>query len=461
MPKLPTVAIIGRPNTGKSTLFNRIVGERLAIENEVAGTTRDQIAAKVLTDELDFLLIDTGGIGGGSTDKDLEDDVEKQSILAVTSADLIIFTVNGKEELTASDQEVISILRKKRKSHVPVVLAVTKCDSPSVIKNRETEYESLDIAGDTVFLSATHNIGIGELTDVITTRLKELHFTKEKKEEPAEGAITAEPPRIAFIGTPNVGKSSLVNALMSDAQRKTSPRIVSEIPGTTRDASDTVVKFNEKDYVFVDTAGLRRKSRVEADIEYFSNLRSIKAIVDSDIVVLVLDAKLAISKQEKRIAAMAISEGKGMIILVNKCDMIDGDEKAEKQLEIKHVLRFCQFSPVLFTSALTRENLPKIFTMIETVTRNRARRISVRDLRRWFEGCIQRLPSHALSQCKFITQGEEVPPTFVFFVRHAKAVNVTQLRYLENSLRQTFSFEGTPIRMITKQDEQRAERKRG
>jgi GTPase len=454
MSRLATVAIIGRPNTGKSTLFNRMVGQRLAIENEIAGTTRDQIAAKAENEELDFLLVDTGGIGGGSTDADLEEDVSRQSVLALEAADLIVFTVNGREELTASDREVVNILRKQRKSHVPVVIAVTKCDKPSVEEERTGEYEALGITDDVVFTSAAHNMGLGELTDVIIAHLKKLHFTKEEKIEMTE----ATPPRIAFVGIPNVGKSSLVNALMSDTQRKNAARIVSPIPGTTRDSSDTVVRHDEKDYVFVDTAGLRRKARVEEDLEYLSNIRSVKAIADSDITVLVLDAKLAISKQEKRIVNMAASEGKGLIVIVNKADLMDADEKKEKQLEVQYVLKFCKYAPVLFTSAQTRENLPKIFTLIETVARNRNRRIVTRDLRRWFEGAVQRAPSKGLSRCKFLTQAEEVPPTFVLFVPNPKEVTVAQLRFLENSMRETFAFEGTPIRMITKKDEERARR---
>lgn len=448
MSRLPTVAIIGRPNTGKSTLFNRMVGQRIAIENEVAGTTRDQIASKVETEELDYLLVDTGGIGGGSTDKDLEDDVSRQSVLALESADLIVFTVNGREELTASDQEVVSILRKQRKQHVPLVLAVTKCDNGNIEEERSGEFAALGIADETVFLSATHNLGVGQLEDAIVSLLKKLHFQKQ----PPSATDAPPPPRIAFVGTPNVGKSSLVNALMSDAQRKTSARIVSPIPGTTRDSSDTVVKSDGKEYVFVDTAGLRRKSRVEEDLEYYSNLRSIKAIADADITILVLDANAPISKQEKRIASMTVAEGKGLIVLINKCDTVDKDVKKEKQLEVQALLQFCRYAPIMFTSAVTREGLPKIFALIDTVERNRARRIGIRDLRRWFETVVQRVPSPMLARCKFLTQAEEIPPTFVFFVPNPKAVHVAQLRFLENSLRETFAFEGTPLRLITKRE---------
>jgi len=447
MSRIPTVAIIGRPNTGKSTLFNRLVGRRLAIENAVAGTTRDQIAARVEGEELDYLVVDTGGIGGGSTDKDLEDDVSRQSVLALETADLILFTLNGREELTASDQKVIDILRKQRKAHVPVLLVITKCDTPKVAEARIAEFQALGITDDVLLTSAAHGIGILELEETITERLRTMSFEKQ----PKLAQESVEPARIAIVGTPNVGKSSLINALMSDPQRETAARIVSEIPGTTRDATDTVIKHDGQDYVFVDTAGLRRKARVEADIEYFSNLRSIQAIGSADIAVLVLDAQLEISRQEKRIANMAAEEGKGLIIIMNKSDKIDADMKQEKQVEIAVELPFARFAPVLFTSAKTRENLPKLFALIESVRRNRLRRLPTKDLRRWFDHSIQRLPAKALSKTKFLTQAEEVPPTFVLFVNNPKAVKVSELKFMEKSLRQTFAFEGTPIRFITKQ----------
>jgi|CXWL01.1.fsa_nt_gi GTP-binding protein len=447
MSRLPTVAIIGRPNTGKSTLFNKMVGRRRAIESEIAGTTRDHVVYKVETDEMDYLLLDTGGIGGGSTDTDLEDDVAAQSLVALSAADLILFTINSKEELTASDTSVVEMLRKNKKAHVPVIVVATKCDNQNDIDTLLPQYYALGISDEVIGVSAMHRSGVGELEDAVVDHLKKLHFAKPPKEE----QDNANPPRIAIVGKPNVGKSSVINALMSDPQRALSSRIVSDIPGTTRDSSDTIIRHEEKDYIFVDTAGLRRKSRVDEDLEYLANVKSIQALNDSDVTILMLDATEVVSKQDKRIASIAIDEGKGLIIVINKADKMDTATREEKEKEVRMSFPFCRFAPVLFTSAETRENLLKLFLIIDSVARNRVRRIPTKALLRWYEETVHRVPSRALSKSKFITQAEEVPPTFVVFVKEPRDIDVTQMRFLENNLRSTFSFEGTPIRWIPKQ----------
>ncbi|HVW66174.1 MAG TPA: ribosome biogenesis GTPase Der [Candidatus Peribacteraceae bacterium] len=447
MPRIPTVAIIGRPNTGKSTLFNRLVGKRRAIESDVAGTTRDHVAYKVETDEMDYLLLDTGGIGGGSTDKDFEQDVSAQSVIALAAADVIIFTVNSKEELTSSDERVAELLRKKKKAHVPVIVVATKCDRPDTIDDLLPQYFAFGLGDDVIGLSAVHNTGIGELEDAIIEKLKELHFEKEDSSLEAQAT---KPPRIAIVGKPNVGKSSVVNALMSDPQREMNARIVSDIPGTTRDSSDTIIRRDDKDYIFIDTAGLRRKARVEEDLEYLSNVKSIQAVEDSDVTILMLDAADIISRQDKRIASLAIESGKGLMIVLNKTDKLTREEREEKETETRASLPFCKFAPLLFTSATTRENLPKLFPMIESIARNRLRRIPTKELLRWYEEAVHGIPANMLAKSKFITQAEEIPPTFVIFVRDPKKVGVSQLRYLDNRLRETFAFEGTPVKWITK-----------
>lgn len=447
MARIPTVAIIGRPNTGKSTLFNRIIGKRRAIVSDVAGTTRDHVVYRVETPELDYLLLDTGGIGGGSKDKDFEDDVEAQSITALSAADVIVFTINSREELTSGDFNVVDILRKQKRKHVPVILALTKCDNYMQAEEKLPQYYELGLTDDIIALSSVHGIGVPELEDAILEKLKELHFKKESEEE---GEAAERPPRIAIVGRPNVGKSSIVNSLMSNPQREVSARIVSDIPGTTRDSSDSIIRFDGKEYVFVDTAGLRRKSRVDENLEFISAVKSIQAVQDSDITVIVLEAQEVVSKQDKRIASMAIEEGKGLMIIINKADLLAGAEREEKEQEVRYAFKFARFAPILFVSALSRDGLLKLFPLLETIHRNMHRRIATGDLRRWYEGVIHRIPAAELSKSKFITQGERTPPTFIVFVKNPKNVGVSQLRFLDNSLRDSFAFEGVPIRWITK-----------
>lgn len=450
MARLPTVAIIGRPNTGKSTLFNRIVGRRRAIESDIAGTTRDHVVYRVENEKMDYLLLDTGGIGGGSTDVDLEEDVAKQSVVALAAADLILFTINSKEDITSSDMNVVELLRKKKKSHVPVIVVATKCDTADMIDNLLPQYYALGLGENVIGVSAPHRTGMDELEEAIVEELKKLHFKKEKPAKIGEEA-EALPPRVAIVGKPNVGKSSIVNALMSDPQRELSSRLVSDVPGTTRDSSDTIIRHEEKEYVFVDTAGLRRKARVDEDLEYLSNVKSIQAINDSDVTILMLDGADVISKQDKRIASIAVEEGKSIIIVLNKSDKLTHEERFEKEAETRASLPFCKFAPILWTSAITRENLPKLFLLIESVSRNRLRRIPTKALLRWYEDTIYRIPAKVLSKSKFITQADEIPPTFVIFVKKPGDVDVTMLRFLENRIRETFSFEGAPIRWITKE----------
>ncbi|MFH0770531.1 MAG: ribosome biogenesis GTPase Der [Candidatus Peregrinibacteria bacterium] len=473
MTKLPIVAIIGRPNTGKSTLFNRMVGQRKSIESEVPGTTRDAIAHTIETEDVDYLLLDTGGMGigtlrrgsslrpsgyarqaGQADDQDLEVDVHKQSLLALANADVIIFTVNGREETTKSDLEIVSLLRKNKGSHVPVLLAVTKCDNEKIEEEALMRFRQLAITDAILPVSAAHYIGVEELKDTIAQELKKLHFTKAQSSplDTARGKkLKAQSsPRVAIIGRPNVGKSSLINALMSDPQRETSPLLVSSVPGTTRDATDTTIRRNDREYLFIDTAGIRRRRSTEEGIETFAMLRSIRALEECDTAVLITEANTLVSKQDKRIAEMAKEAGKGLIILVNKIDLLKGEERKEKILEVESAFAFCRYAPIVSCSATTREGIVKIFDWIDAVSRNRARRIPTKDLVRWYRDTVFGKPFRMLQSAKFITQAEEVPPTFVLFVRDPKMVKISQLRHLDNNLRSLFAFEGTPIRWITK-----------
>ena len=446
MSRLPTVAIIGRPNTGKSTLFNRLVGRRKAIVSAVAGTTRDHVAHRVDGDRVDYLLIDTGGMGGGTEDLELEDDVHRQSLLALETADVIVLTLNSQEEMTSSDMQIVDILRKQKRSHVPVVLAVTKCDDLEQMESLTVQYLELGLSDSIVPLSAVHKHGVSDLEDAIEIELEKLNFQK------VEESDTDSIPGIAIIGKPNVGKSSLVNAFMSESQRKQSPLLVSDIPGTTRDATDTIVTYHDKKYCFVDTAGIKRQKQTEGAIETYSYFRSVQSLQHADICVLVLDANQPVSRQDKRIAGLAVEEGKGLIILLNKVDSVSTEEKQNALREIQLELQFCSFAPVLPCSAQTRDGLLKIFDMIETVQRNRIRRVPTKELHNWYKDAVYGQPMSSLASSKFITQAEELPPTFILFVKDPKKVQVSQLRYLDNQLRKTFAFEGTPVRWITKKN---------
>ena len=284
-----------------------------------------------------------------------------------------------------------------------------------------------------------------ELEEAIEEHLKNLHFGKIPKEETEN-----RDPRIAIVGKPNVGKSSFVNALMSEEQRGTSPRLVSDIPGTTRDSADTIIRHQEKNYVFVDTAGLKRNAKTDRGIDEYAMLRSLQAIEDSDVALLLLDGTEPISKQDKRIASLVIDAGKGLCIFVNKADLLDPEKKEEKLKEIAMSFQFCRFAAVLFGSAITRDGLLKIFPHLAKIYVNRARRLPVKELHRWLEDSVRDQPMRSLAQAKHIVQADELPPSFVLFIRDAKRIGVSQLRYLENRLREQFEFEGTPIKWILK-----------
>lgn len=450
MPKLPTVAIIGRPNTGKSTLFNRMIGKRRSIESDIAGTTRDLISHRVDLEDMSYLLVDTGGIGA-SADKDFEQDVAEQSLLALEFADVIIFTVNAMEEITTDDQKVIDIIRKKRRRHVPVIVALTKSDTPGRRDALILDFHEADIGDDILTISAPHRIGIDELNDTIVKHLKLLNF---EKSPPDTGD---QPPRIAIIGRPNVGKSSIVNALMSDGQREKSPVLVSPVAGTTRDSIDTEVTYHDKKYIIVDTAGLRKQaSRRDDEIERFSTMRTLTAVEQADIVILVLSAAEAPTQQDKRIAAMAVESGKGLMILLNKIDTLRGEKRTDGIGFITDTLHFVtKFARVIPCSAKTREGLVKLFDMVEAVQMSRVRRIPTNQLNRWFEETVHGKPLGGIAKTKYITQADEIPPTFVLFTKNTRTVQASQLRYLENQLRKTFGFDGTPIRFIVKPTEKK------
>lgn len=442
MAKLPTVAIIGRPNTGKSTLFNRMIGKRRAIVSDVPGTTRDHVSERIDEESVSYLLVDTGGMGA-TYDTDFEEDVFEQSMLALEHADVILLTINGKEDLTEDDHNIIDVLRKKRKRHVPVLVVLTKIDNEDIAESTAPQPHEVRIGDDVLHVSATHNRGVDELRERIVQELKRMHFGP--LEERTDGVL-----RIAIVGKPNVGKSSLVNALMSDMQREQSALLVSEVAGTTRDSTDTLVHFNERPYMLVDTAGIKKHTQSLEQIERYAMLRTVQALESADIGVLVLDATQPVSQQDKKIASLIAQSGKGMVILANKMDTLKGEERKEKLADIALMLNFCRYAKILPCSAKTRDGVVKLFDVAEAVQAARQRRIPMRELTKWFERVTYGQPLGEIARSKYITQAEDIPPTFVIFVKNPKKVGVSQLRYLENRLRETFGFDGTPIRWITK-----------
>jgi GTPase len=448
MSKIPVVAIIGRPNTGKSTLFNRIVGKRHAIVSDTPGTTRDPIAVRVNGDQINYLLMDTGGMGGGTEDEDFEDDVESQSVIALEHSDLIIFVVDAKEEITSSDYEVVNFLRKKRKKHVPVILAPSKCDNSEIISEIIPKFSELDVADNIIPVSATHGLGVDELEGVIEEKLLDMHF--ETPEDLDKTEASEKIPRIALVGRPNVGKSSIVNSLMSDPQRKIQGRIVSDVPGTTRDTADTSIKYHEKEYLILDTAGLRKKR--EFGIEAFAALRTLSAVESADVTLLVIDPTLGIGRQDKRIASLAIERGTGLIILVNKIDLLESEAKEYFRKMVQDAFAFCKWAPIVFMSAETCENLTKIFDIAEGVCENRKKRIETPILNRWFRDISAKHRPKGIggksAKAKYITQVDVAPPSFAVFTNDASRMHFSYLRFMENQLRDEFGFEGTPIRWI-------------
>ncbi|OGJ67860.1 hypothetical protein A3B61_01330, partial [Candidatus Peribacteria bacterium RIFCSPLOWO2_01_FULL_53_10] len=369
---------------------------------------------------------------------------------------VIVFVLSGKDDLTSADHAVAKVLRTRKRKHVPVIVAVNKIDNPAKIDELLPQYYELGIGDPLIPVSAAHGSGFGMLEDAIVTELKKLHFAKAAVSLPTGQAgneeLAVEAPRIAVVGKPNVGKSSIINGLMSDPQRATSPRIVSEIPGTTRDAGDTVIRHNEHDYIFVDTAGIKKKKEETPGLETLAYFRSIQAIGNADIVVLVLDGTEPITRQDKRIAQMCIEEGKGLILAVNKSDGMGLEQKKNTVNDVQLTLPFCRFASIILCSAKSRDGLLKLFDLIETVQRNRVRRIPTKDLRNWYSETVRGQPMDELARSKHITQADGLPPTFVVFVKDPKKVKVSELKFLERRLRSTFAFEGTTVRWITKKN---------
>lgn len=428
----PLVAIVGRPNVGKSTLFNRLIGHRLAIVEDTPGVTRDRIYGDAEWLDYRFTLIDTGGIEPESEDK-IAIQMRRQAELAVETCDVILFLTDGREGLTSADEEVASMLRKSKK---PVVLAVNKLDAP---KFNDAVYEFYALGlGDPIIVSAGQGLGIGDMLDAVCSHFKECEESEE------ESIIN-----IAVVGKPNVGKSSLVNALLGEERV-----IVSDIPGTTRDAIDTPFEREGQKYVLVDTAGIRRKRAIEDEsIERYSVIRSLAAVRRADVILFVCDAEDGLSEQDTKIAGYVHEEGKPCIILVNKWDLIEKDthtmDRFKKDMAVD--LNFMPYVPYLFISAKTGQRVQKILAMVNDVYQQSIRRVTTGSLNDVVNEAVSMNEPPSVNgrrlKLYYATQVAVQPPTFVMFVNDAKMVHFSYERYLENFLRKAFGFEGTPIRL--------------
>ncbi len=438
----PIVAIVGRPNVGKSTLFNSLAGERISIVKDYPGVTRDRIYAEVTWLNSQFTMIDTGGIEPDSKDEMLSY-MREQAQIAIDTADVIVFLVDVRQGLVDADSKVADMLRRSGK---PVVLVVNKVDSFEKLMPDVYEFYNLGI-GEPFPISASGKLGFGEMLDEVVK-----HFTHGNTEEAID-----ERPRIAIVGKPNVGKSSIVNKLVGENRV-----IVSNIAGTTRDAIDTPIKRNGKDFILIDTAGLRRKSKIKEELERFSIIRTVSAVERADVVVLVIDATEGVTEQDAKIAGIAHDRGKGMIIAVNKWDLVEKNNKTVKEYtnDIKEILSFMPYAEIIFISAETGQRLHKLFETVEVVIQNQNLRIATGVLNEIMmeATALQQPPSDKGKRLKlyYVTQVSVKPPTFVIFVNDKELMHFSYTRYIENKIREAFGFSGTSLKFIIRERKENA-----
>ena len=433
----PVVAIVGRPNVGKSTLFNVIAGDTISIVKDTPGVTRDRIYADCTWLNMNFTLIDTGGIEPDSSDIILSQ-MREQAEIAIATADVIVFIVDVRQGLVDADSKVADMLRK---SHKPVILAVNKVDSLAKFGNDVYEFYNLGI-GDPIPVSGASRLGIGDLLDEVVK-----HFDASQMEEEEDDR-----PRIAVVGKPNVGKSSLINKLLGENRV-----IVSNIAGTTRDAVDTEIIHNGVPYVFIDTAGLRRKNKIKEDLERYSIIRTVTAVDRADVVIIVIDAKEGITEQDAKIAGIAHERGKGIIVAVNKWDAIEKNDKTIYQYtnKLKETLSFMPYAEYIFISAETGQRLPKLFELIDAVRQNQNMRVATGVLNEIVSEAVamQQPPSDKGKRLKiyYVTQVAVKPPTFVVFVNDKELMHFSYTRYIENQIRNAFGFRGTSLKFIIRE----------
>ena len=433
----PIVAIVGRPNVGKSTLFNVLAGEMISIVKDTPGVTRDRIYAEVTWLDYRFTMIDTGGIEPDSKDIILSQ-MREQAQIAIDTADVIIFLTDVRQGLQDADSKVADMLRRSGK---PVVLVVNKVDSFEKFMPDVYEFYNLGI-GDPIPVSAASRLGIGDMLDEVTR-----HFPEDSGEEEED-----ERPRIAIVGKPNVGKSSIINKLLGKNRV-----IVSNIAGTTRDAIDTAIKYNGKEYVFIDTAGLRRKNKIKEELERYSIIRTVTAVERADVVLMVIDATEGVTEQDAKIAGIAHERGKGIIIVVNKWDAIEKNDKTmyEFEKQIRNTLSYLPYAEIMYVSAETGQRLPKLYEMIDVVMENQTLRVLTGVLNEIMTEAVamQQPPSDKGKRLKlyYITQVSVKPPTFVIFVNDKELMHFSYLRYLENKIREAFGFRGTSLKFFVRE----------
>lgn len=431
----PVVAIVGRPNVGKSTIFNRIVGQRISIVEDIPGVTRDRIYSSAEWLNYDFNIIDTGGIDIG--DEPFLEQIRQQAEIAIDEADVIIFLTNGREGVTSADEEVAKILYKAKK---PVVLGVNKIDNPEM---REHIYDFYALGfGEPFPISGSHGLGLGDLLDEAAK-----HFPKSSQKDYEDDTI-----KFSLIGRPNVGKSSLVNAILGEERV-----IVSNIAGTTRDAIDSQLTYNGQKYVIIDTAGMRKKGKVYETTEKYSVLRALRAIERSDVVLVVIDGEEGIIEQDKRIAGYAHEAGRAVVIVVNKWDAVEKDEKTMKEFEerIREHFLFLSYAPIVFLSAKTKKRIHTLIPMINTVSENHSLRVETSVLNDVIMDAVAMNPTPTDKgkrlRIYYTTQVAVKPPTFVVFVNDPELLHFSYERFLENRIRDAFGFEGTPIKLLARE----------
>lgn len=433
----PVVAVVGRPNVGKSTLFNALAGERISIVKDTPGVTRDRIYADVNWLDYHFTMIDTGGIEPDSRDVILSQ-MREQAEIAIATADVIIFLTDVRQGLQDSDSKVADMLRRSGK---PVVLVVNKVDSFEKFMPDVYEFYNLGI-GDPFPISAASMLGLGDMLDEVVK-----HFPDYAKDEEED-----ERPKVAIIGKPNVGKSSLINKLAQEDRV-----IVSDIAGTTRDAIDTDITYDGKEYVFIDTAGLRRKNKIKEEIERYSIIRAVTAVERADVCIIVIDATEGVTEQDAKIAGIAHERGKGIIIAVNKWDAIEKDDKTiyRHTEKIRQILSFMPYAEIIFISAKSGQRLNKIFELIDVVIANNSMRVATGVLNEIVTEAVamQHPPSDKGKRLRiyYTTQVAVKPPTFVIFVNDKELMHFSYTRYLENRIRETFGFRGTALKFIIRE----------